>query len=83
MLNVTQPCLESVTMIMNNVTNCAKDDKPEFWLVEDGEFFLADPCDVYRCTVCNEWYLTKDVVIGPPICSPGCQLRSIETKKGA
>ena len=83
MLNATQPCLESVTMIMNNVINCAKDDKLEFWLVEDGEFFLADPCDVYRCTVCIEWYLAKDDVTGPPICSPSCQLRSIETKKGA
>jgi hypothetical protein len=66
---------------MNNIREFSNEDKPEFWLIEDGSFFLADSRDVYKCMVCNEWYLAKDGFTGSQICSPGCRLRSNEIKK--
>lgn len=48
---------------------------PNFWKVEDGNFYLADPRDIKRCEVCNKWYLKSNFLDKKNICTLGCHLK--------
>lgn len=74
-------CLKSVTIVMKNVNTDLDENKPSFWLVEDGEFYLADSAEVLKCAVCKKWFLSKQVPKAKAICSPGCKLRLTDKKE--
>ena len=57
-------------------------NKPLFWQWESGQAYPADPRDVAQCTVCNQWYLKKDILESRNICSVGCNLYLIGKSYG-